>query len=193
MRLILIRHGPTAWNRSRRLQGRQDQPLDERGRQTVAGWRLDPSWLQLECRTSPLRRAVETSALLGFPAPKIEPLLTEMDWGNFEGRTIDDLRNELGETMRAMEALGVDFRPPGGESPRDVLERFETLVRGWLDEPGDRVLITHKGVRRAAIVAATGWNMLAKPPVRVGDNDALLLDLDEKSGRLELLGKVAMA
>ncbi|MEZ5845499.1 MAG: histidine phosphatase family protein [Geminicoccaceae bacterium] len=192
MRLILIRHGPTAWNRSGRLQGRHDLPLDGDGCRTVAGWRPDPAWPGLECRTSPLRRAMQTAELLGFNHRESEPLLIEMAWGRFEGCTIAGLRAELGDEMAANEARGLDFRPPGGESPREVVERFMILAQNLCDAPGDRVLVTHKGVRRAAIVAATQWNMLGKPPVRVLDDEALLLDLDEATGRLSLAGTAPM-
>ena len=71
-----------------------------------------------------------------------------------------------------MEARGLDFRPPGGESPRDVRCR----VQRWLIEVamrGDSIAaVTHKGVLRAVLAAATGWDMTCKPPVRLQD-DAL--------------------
>ena len=38
--LIILRHGPTAWNAEKRIQGRSDIPLSENGRKVVGGWRL---------------------------------------------------------------------------------------------------------------------------------------------------------
>ena len=74
--LALLRHGPTAWTREHRLQGRTDLPLDAAGRATVIGWRL-PSELRSFCwLTSPLARCTETTALLGLHS-EIEPRLIE--------------------------------------------------------------------------------------------------------------------
>ena len=83
-----------------------------------------------------------------------------MSWGQWEGRTLASLRAELGQRMRDNEARGLDFRPHGGESPRDVCQR----LRRWLTAlPAGHeryVVVTHKGMIRAALSLATGWPML---------------------------------
>jgi probable phosphoglycerate mutase len=93
--------------------------------------------------------------------------LVEMDWGAWEGRTLADLRRAGGLAMEQNEARGLDFRPPGGESPREVQRR----LRCWLLDvaAADRpiVAVTHKGVMRAALSLACGWDMRTKPPVKV--------------------------
>lgn len=176
--LALVRHGPTAWNRDKRNQGRTDIPLDEEGRAAVARWRLPPELAGAMILTSPLARAVETATLLGGAAPHIEPRLIEMDWGAWEGRTTADLRAELGPAMQANEERGLDFRPPGGESPRDV----QTRLQPWLAEIATRghptVAVTHNGVIRAIAALAWNWTMLGKPPVKLGRAVAHLFDLD---------------
>ncbi|MCB2054524.1 MAG: histidine phosphatase family protein [Geminicoccaceae bacterium] len=182
MRLTVLRHGPTAWNRQRRLQGRRDVPLDAPGRAYVSGLRLPVRLAALPCFSSPLARAIETAELLRWTQPEIEPRLTEMDWGRFEGRTLDTLRRSLGAAMAENEARGLDFRPDGGESPRDVVERLSSLFESWRRAPADRAVITHKGVRRAMLAMATGWDMRTKPPIRLRDDEALLLDLDLHGG-----------
>lgn len=112
MILAVIRHGPTEYNKAGRIQGRRDIPLSAEGRAVVARWQLPPalnsgySWV-----TSPLLRCRETAAKLGIPNAGIEAALVEMDWGDWEGRTLDELRQELGETMVKMEAKGLDLRP----------------------------------------------------------------------------------
>ncbi len=169
--LALIRHGPTGYNEQGRMQGRIDAPLSAAGRAAVGGWRLPPEiapelagadWV-----SSPLIRARETARLLGGPAPVIEPRIIEMDWGRWEGRRLDGLRAELGEAMAVNEARGLDFRPEGGESPRDVQAR----VAPWLAALGKRgrptLALTHKGVIRAIFALAVGWDMTGKPPARL--------------------------
>jgi probable phosphoglycerate mutase len=169
-RIAFLRHAATAWNAERRLQGRRDLPLSEAGRAAVAAWRLPADVAGWRWTTSPLARARETAALLGFPVVTAEPLLIEMDWGAWEGRTVTALRTALGPAMAAAEAKGLDLRPPGGESPREVRERVRRFFRKVAAEgaaQGPAVAVTHKGVIRAALALATGWDMQSDPPVRL--------------------------
>jgi broad specificity phosphatase PhoE len=176
VRIVLIRHGHTAWNQEGRMQGRADIPLSPAGREEVLRWRLPDAWAGARWLSSPLARATETAALLTNRPADIEPRLIEMDWGAWEGRTLADLRAEMSDAMAANEALGLDFRPPGGESPREVRARLESLFADLTDELV--LCVTHKGVIRAAVSLATGWDMLAKPPLRLADDSALILERD---------------
>jgi probable phosphoglycerate mutase len=162
--LALLRHADTAWSAEGRIQGRSDQRLSDAGRAALAGRALPDACRGMRVVTSPLARCVETAALLGAPDAPREPLLAEMSWGEWEGRRLAELRAELGEAMRENEARGLDFRPAGGESPREVLAR----VSRWLSRLTDPTLaITHRGVIRAVLAAATGWDMRGAPPAKL--------------------------
>jgi probable phosphoglycerate mutase len=130
--------------------------------------------------TSPLQRCTETAALLGCRDAEREPRIAEMSWGAWEGRRLEELRAELGEAMRENEARGWDFRPDGGESPREVLER----VRPWLAEVAARgeatLAITHRGVIRAVLAHALGWDLRGKPPVKLDWSRVQLFQLDRE-------------
>ena len=173
--LAVIRHGPTAWNAEGRIQGRSDVPLSPEGRAAVGAWRLPegiggPGWSWL---ASPLARARETAALLGpdrGAAP--EPALAEMDWGEWEGRRLAALRAEGGRAMEDLEARGLDFRPPGGESPRLVQARLQPLLERLAARGGRTLAVTHKGVIRALYARAGGWDMTGRPPVKLRDGCA---------------------
>jgi broad specificity phosphatase PhoE len=165
----VLRHASTEWNELGRMQGRRDVPLSDAGRAQAAAWRVEPVEGCVDWCTSPLQRATQT-ARLAFPAPaRIEPKLVEMAWGEWEGATLDELRERHAVAFDAEERRGLDFRPPGGESPRDVIER----VHGWLLEVEERgipvIAVTHKGVLRAMLALATGWDMTGKPPVRLAE------------------------
>jgi broad specificity phosphatase PhoE len=159
IQLLAIRHAATDWNEAGRIQGRADRPLSESGRSWAGNAVLPDGWADASCLSSPLVRAVETARLMGLQ-PRPEPLLVEMDWGAWEGRRLADLRAELGVAMAENEARGLDFRPPGGESPRDVQERLRRFLAG-LSTP--TVAVTHRGVLRALYAMATDWTMRDRP------------------------------
>jgi probable phosphoglycerate mutase len=162
-----MRHGATRWNAQGRIQGQSEQPLSPAGRASLAGLRVPPAFASFAWTTSPLGRARETAKLLGGRAIKCEPRLIEMDWGGFAGRTLKDLRAELGADLARLEALGLDFRPPGGESPRDVQLRLTSYMRQVAASGRDTIAVTHKGVIRAALAVASDWDMTVKPPVKL--------------------------
>jgi len=165
--IAFVRHASTDWNVDGRMQGRRDIALSAAGRAEALRWRAafahdEPiDWL-----SSPLARAVETATLLAERAPRIEPALVEMDWADWEGQRLDALHARHGDAFVANERRGLDFRPAGGESPREVIAR----IRRWLatlDGHSPIVAVTHNGVLRVLLAIATGWDMTGKPPVKL--------------------------
>ena len=139
---------------------------------------MPPGFSKARCVTSPLKRARETARLLGLRAEWTDPRLMEMNWGEFEGKRLVDLRASLGTDMADLEGRGLDFRPPGGESPREVAGRLASFCTDMaLEGGGDVLAVAHKGLLRAALVIACGWDMLGKPPVKFDPERALLLDI----------------
>ena len=168
IRLAMIRHGPTDWNLMQRVQGRSDVPLSEKGRTWVCSWRLPRETEGLRWFVSPLLRARETATILGL-SPAVEPSLLEIDWGEWDAKLLPELREREAEAMAERHRLGVDFRAPGGESPRDVQERLNPwLARlGAAGQPCGAV--AHNGVIRALYALAAGWDMTGAPPIEFQD------------------------
>ena len=162
--LILIRHGPTEWNEIGRVQGHTDIPLSEAGRELVKSWRVPASLLAHHWIASPLARARETAEILSGRVPVLEPRIAEMHWGEWEGETLENLRARYGDAMVENEAKGLDFRAVGGESPRDVCARIVAFFAERARTGQDTVAVSHKGVIRATLALATGWDMTGKPP-----------------------------
>src|SRR5205085_2786978 len=168
-------HMPTVWNAAGRLQGGEDVPIDPA---TAPDWRV-PAELDGFCwLASPLRRARDTARLLGIAEAAIEPRLSEMRWGMWEGETLAGLRARLGADMAAAEAAGLDLAPPGGESPRQVQARVMPLLAEIARGGRATAALTHKGVIRAVLALATGWDMRDKPPHRLSWSAAHLFRLD---------------
>lgn len=185
LKLAVLRHGPTLWNTDGRIQGRSDIPLSAEGRALVATWRLPAEINGFDVITSPLVRARETAAILGFPNASSDPRLTETDWGAWEGERLADLRQNVGEDFLFAEAQGLDFTPPGGESPRMVQHRLQPLLAELAIRPRSTLLISHKGIIRALYALATGWPMVGKLPHRL-DNGCLHFFQLHAGGRLSL-------
>lgn len=156
--LYLLRHGRTAWNETGRIQGRADIPLSPLGHAEIESITLPERWLKLKWYCSPLARARLTARLLGTVDAEIVPALIETNWGEFEGLTLAEIERQI-ITHQLSPARGLDMQPPGGESPRMVARRLES----WLIHPAntgrDSFCVTHKGVMRAALNLATGWDM----------------------------------
>ena len=99
MRVLLIRHGETEWSRARRHTGRTDIPLLPDGERDARalGARLSAEEQAPDLvLVSPLQRARRTAELAGLPAgpDHLEPDLQEWDYGDYEGRTTDAIREE---------------------------------------------------------------------------------------------------
>ena len=163
--ILFIRHGPTEWNAQGLIQGQSDIPLSEQGRAEVRRWALRQEFTDFDWYASPLARAKETAEILGAAEIRTERRLMEANWGEWEGWSLERLRQDIGEIFAAMEAQGLDLTPPGGESPRMVRAR----LGAWLAEvaPVQRpiVAVCHAGVVRAAYSLATGWDMKKKAPL----------------------------
>jgi probable phosphoglycerate mutase len=93
--------------------------------------------------------------------------------------------------MKAMEARGLDLLPPNGESPRQVRQRLLDWLRSL---PLNGVIkagaVTHKGVIRALLTEATGWDMQSSCPVKIDWACALRFTLEvqgaDTQGKLHL-------
>jgi broad specificity phosphatase PhoE len=161
----VLRHASTDWNAARRLQGLTDTPLNPAGEADARAWRL-PSpadgWKRL---SSPLHRARRTAELLQPSAPvTVDAALREMSFGTWEGHTIAELRESVGAAFIAAENKGLDFQPPGGESPRAAMARIGRWASSIAVGGQPVVAVSHKATIRALLALATGWDMMGRPP-----------------------------
>ena len=175
--LALVRHGLTSWNENKLVQGRSDIPLSKKGRMQVGNWRVPDEVKDFILVSSPLIRAKETArALFGKSIPT-DDRLVEMNWSEWEGRSLNELRAELGNLMEAWEAKGLDFRAPGGESPREVQQRLKPFMRERAKTKKNTLAVCHKGVIRAVYALSINWDMTSKPPQKLKDDCVHLFEL----------------
>jgi broad specificity phosphatase PhoE len=148
--VVLVRHGETEWSRTGKHTGKTDIPLTDNGRRDAEVLRLLLAGRRFaRVLTSPLSRAAETCRLagLGDPAEKREELL-EWDYGDYEGRTTPEIREQRPDWNLWRDGC------PGGERPGDVAARVDRLIAELRELDGDAALFAHGHVLR---VLAARW------------------------------------
>lgn len=149
-RLVYLRHGETVWSLTGRHTGTTDVPLTETGVAQAAALRPVLDGLDLErprVWTSPRLRATVTADLAGLPRAEVVPELVEWDYGDYEGLTTPQIRENVpGWTVWTHGA-------PNGESPADMSARADRVVARILraQEAGDVVLVAHGHFGRALL------------------------------------------
>ncbi|MBQ3291292.1 MAG: histidine phosphatase family protein [Mogibacterium sp.] len=120
--LYIIRHGQTANNKKKLLQGRSDMSLNDKGFEQAESARelFDSLGIEFDkVYTSPLKRAVETASVVSGGADiEIDDRLIEMDYGPYEGM---DLTDPAPEVM----AFFMDF---AGTPAPDGMEQLDSVV-----------------------------------------------------------------
>lgn len=178
IRLALLRHGHTAWNRAGQIQGRSDIPLDAQARTELSGFALPSPWDQASLWSSPLSRAVETAELVARRAPQTAPHLTEMFWGDWEGKKGLELKADPKSGFRDIEQWGWDYRPPGGETPAEVWAR----IKPWLASlQRDTVAVCHIGIMRMILAQAYHWDFDGPAPFRIKRNRLFVVEFNGNS------------
>jgi len=163
--IYYIRHGETEWNADGRLQGAQDIPLNDLGRQQAADAgsiladllaRDGRSKQSLAFVASPLGRARSTMELvrgvLKLPPDDygIDDRLREIGYGDWEGSTLAQMQQSDPDVFAKRQAEKWMVPPPGGESYASVQIR----MRDWYDSLlADTVAVAHGGTARALMVA----------------------------------------
>lgn len=134
--MTFIRHGETDANREKIVQGQLDSPLNDTGRRQcgllgtrIAGWLNPPTAVY----ASTLSRATESAAIIAESlglTPRLHPGLMEMSFGELDGRgraaiELSHGRHFLSDIFKDRHCAAV---VAGGESPRQVLDRFTATV-----------------------------------------------------------------
>lgn len=169
--IALVRHAATGWNEGGRVQSTTDIPLSENGRNAVRSWQVPSEIAEFEWVSSPLSRAVETASILtGQPPVRTDSRLIEMDWAVWEGLTIKELKDEIGNPGEAWRAGGLDFKAPGGESQREVQERLLSFFQEVADVGRPTAIACHRGIVRATYSLAARWDQTTAWPHTLSDD-----------------------
>ncbi len=170
MRLYIVRHGETDWNKARRVQGFSDIPLNEYGRhlaretaEGMKGIRFDLAY------TSPLIRARETAEIIlaGRGIPLIETNgLKEMGFGAYEGMCVSGKEKapEIEAFQKFFSDTGNFVPAEGGESIADVMERTKRFLKELCTDrelQGKHILLSTHGAAMTALLNHIRGNLEA--------------------------------
>lgn len=173
-RLHFIRHGMTEANRRGAYAGRRtDVELSPEGIRELISLKEEYEYPKVDLvLCSPLTRCIQTAGVL-YPQAELQvvPSLAEIDFGEFDGLTLEDLRDR--EDYRRWIANSIKEAPPGGESMEDFSRRVAVGLSSILahimqEQIQDTAIVTHGGVIRA-ILGTMALPRLAPAQMMVGN------------------------
>ncbi len=194
MKIYLVRHGETDWNRGEKLQGQSDVPLNEYGiqlaRETAAALESVPFDLAF---CSPLGRAVQTAEILigsrDIPLCR-DPRLMEMRFGVMEGVAFGDAKKDEKNPMYHFFHAPASYKPPeGAESFQQLYDRTAEFLKDRLlpaEHKYKNVLIAgHGAMNRSIINPLAGIDLAHFWQIRLPNCAVSLLSLE--NGKFSLL------
>lgn len=166
MRMIIVRHGESEWNRIHRYQGQSDAPLSALGREQAEALAGHMQHTRLDAiYTSSLQRAAYTAEAIARFHPDV-PLrhddgLLEIHHGEWQGKYAHEISEQYAAGLYEWRRYPTRSQMPGGESFSNVLKRtldFQTRMRAA--HQGQTILVsTHDVILKILIADALGMNM----------------------------------
>ena len=167
MRCCIVRHGETAWNADRRLQGHQDIPLNTVG---IAQAEAAGRYLREEHAKSRFAAVVSSDLLRAYQTAEAvadalglsvqaAPALRERHYGQFEGKTPAEAASFAADAYAALVSRADLAAAPGAAEPlQAMLERIENCLSGLAQVYADQavIIVTHGGVLDLLYRRATG-------------------------------------
>lgn len=179
MRLILVRHSESTWNKLKKVQGIKNPKLSEKGKRQAQllanrfnGWKFDAVY------SSHLSRAYETAKILTKDNIFILEDLQEIKLGVWEGKTVSQVNKEYTELYREWYSEPLKVKIPGGETILEFKERVvRTFDRIKAQHPEQEVLVvTHGGVITVYLAHLLEMNLNKVWSITVKNSSISILD-----------------
>jgi broad specificity phosphatase PhoE len=193
IKVILVRHGETDWNKARRIQGSaSDTPLSENGKKQAEGLALKLKSEKIQAiYASPLSRALHTAQAIAryhHLEVQTDPRLKEINVGNLEGVLAAELKSRFDEYVCRPDHNHNLPRLPGGESLADVQERAWETLKLFMDShtEGTIVVVTHYFVIMSIICKVLNLPLQEMIHLRLMTGTISTFILENGVARLEL-------
>ena len=162
MRVILLRHGETAWNRDGVFRGIEDVPLNDQGKEQASRTGQYLQRVKLSAVfSSPLSRSRDTALLAARPQKlPVEEVsfLNDMDFGQWQGLPVEDAESRWPEEYGKWLTSPHQFQAPGGESLEGVFQRASKGLENLLadGDTGNLLLVSHRVIIKLLLLWAIG-------------------------------------
>jgi len=187
LRLLLVRHGETEWNRMSRFQGVKDIPLNENGKKQAQKARDFLQNIHLDFAvTSPLLRPKETAEIILENHPQISLVektdLQEISHGLWEGKLEAEIEAEFPGLLNQWKTKPETVQMPEGENLDDVWQR---AIKSWLeivqenletDKIKTGIVVAHDAINKVIICYLLGLNPANFWNIKQGNGAVTVVD-----------------
>lgn len=191
----IVRHGKTIWNKEHRTQGQKDSPLTEDAKRDIIHLKNRLKDIDIDLvYSSDLKRAKDTASLLELGLDiKLEKGFREINFGVWEGMTIDLIKENYGELYENWRENPENVTFIGGESMTFAMERIKNAF--WtLDEKYENkniLIVCHAMVIKILIVSLLESPMnkifnihqgnLSLNKIKTNNKEAMILAVNDMS------------
>jgi len=191
MKIFLIRHGQTDYNKNFKLQGRIDIELNRTGfnQSEILAKRLSTYGLK-KIYTSDLKRAVQTAKVIEKHTGadvRLSPLLREIDMGDWQGLDWDQIKQNYPKYYADWSQYATDMPYPGGECGNDVIKRFQTLIGQIEFSDANLAMVTHSGFIKTVVSSLLCMPVEKRFFMTVENCSISVLNSDRELDRLRVL------
>lgn len=185
MKLILVRHGETIWNKEKKIQGITDIGLNEKGIEQAEKLAYSLQKEELDAIiTSPLRRAYDTARAIGKYhdiAIKVEEDLQELNAGELEGLTWPEL-NRYPEFLAKWKLDNASVPMPKGESLVDVQNRVWPVIQRIIETSQNALIVSHSFVIITILCKIQNLHLSHSANLRIGAASKTCVNIENGSG-----------
>jgi broad specificity phosphatase PhoE len=191
MELILIRHGETLWNNEGRVQGLSDIALSDVGLNQAHKLALSIQDHNIKnIYSSPMKRAYQTAQILNeiHNVPiYLEPGLSEMDQGDFEGITFKELKAREKDFLQQWIQDPAAVTMPNGESLAGLQNRAWSVVANIIDKTENALIVSHNFTIAAILCKIQNISLSQFRKVCVGTASKTVVRFQNGSASIDVL------
>ena len=194
MKLILVRHGQTLWNRDQRAQGVSDIELSNRGRAQVGSLARSLRNERIDTIiSSPLKRAVQTAEAINLfhnlPIERENDLI-ELNMGDFEGIVFQDMQKKHDDFLKRWMSDPASIAMPGGESIVELQKRVWGVVERILTKPGTTLIVSHNFAIMTILCTIKEMDLSHIREVHVDTASKTVVEFEEERGIIILFNDI---
>ena len=197
MKLYLIRHGETDWNRLEKCQGVSDVPLNSKGLSQAKELAYSLRNEDLSAIiSSDLSRALTTAgevAKYHSEEVQVDERFREMDQGEFEGLEFSYLREKHGDILKKWREEPETLRIPGGETLLEVQERAWMGINSLIENYSGRsvVLVSHNMTIISLLCKFSKKSLLSFRDFSVKETSKTIISLKDDIFEIEVFNDIS--